>query len=218
MSLTAHEINRKLLHLIALLLPAGIFYIPIYLNTSQMLPVVICGLIFTVIIIIDIIRRNSLKYNSIFILLFGRMMRAREHKKFTGATYIIGSAFICSLLFYKEPHIAFISLSMFILGDAVAAIVGLSIGRIKLLGKSLEGSAACFLVCMFLMLLVFPFLPMLLDAWCGKISFLYAVIISFSITILELFPVKITKKLEIDDNIVVPVIAGIIIYFLFAGI
>ena len=149
-----------------------------------------------------------------FIRLGASMLRKSESHSFTGSTYIFLSAFLCSLLFIDHPHIAAIALSLFILGDAVAALVGISMGRIKIGKKSLEGSAACFFLGMLLFLLVYPQVPLLLDRWQGQVSLALMVIVSLVNTLFELFPLRFGAKLEINDNLSVPLITGTVLLLL----
>jgi dolichol kinase len=99
-------------------------------------------------------------------------------------------------------------LTMFVLGDAVAALVGISMGRIKIGKKSLEGSVACFVMCVALCYALFPFVPGLLDSWHGSVPIVVALTTALVITIFELVPLKILPGLIINDNLAVPVIAG----------
>ncbi len=211
MGLKREEIARKLLHLFALVMPIGIFYFPKW-NFPGYLVALVLGTVLTASIIIEMLRFKFPHVQKLFFTLFGSMLREEETVKTTGSTYVIGAALLCSLLFYKYPHVSFIALTLFILGDGIAAIVGLSIGRIKLVGKkSLEGSLACFILCLALFYGVFPFIPGLLDPWNGKIPVVIAITTSLAITIFELIPLKITPKLIVNDNLAVPVIAGCII-------
>lgn len=210
MGLKREEIARKLLHLFALVMPIGIFYIP-KLNFSWYIPAIILAVVFLGSIIIEMLRFKHPVVQKMFYKLFGTMLREEESIKTTGSTYVVGAALLCSLIFYKQPHISFIVLTLFILGDAIAAIVGLSIGRTKIVGKkSLEGSVACFLLCVVLFIALFPFVPGLLDVWNGKIPFALIVITSLAITVFELIPLKITPKIVINDNLAVPVITGFV--------
>jgi dolichol kinase len=207
-ALRKEEINRKLLHLIALLMPAGIFYLPYLFSLNYAVSVIILGILLVGSVIIEHLRFKNPAVQKLFYAVAGSMLREEEAKSTTGSTYVIGAALLCSLLFYKQPQIAFMVLFMFILGDAVAAIVGMSIGRIKIGKKSLEGSLACFTMCMVLFFTVFPFFPGILNQWGGKIPFMVAVGTSLAITVFELIPLRISKKLIINDNLAVPVIAG----------
>jgi len=214
MSITKQELNRKLLHLLALLMPIGIFYIPVWTGVSNWIPALILFFLVLGSVIMETMRFRYPAFQKIFFLLFGSMLRKEEDEITTGSTYIIGAAFICSILFREEPHISFMSLILFILGDAGAALVGLSIGKIRIGKKSLEGSLACFIICVALFFL-FPVFPLVLDAWGGMAPFPLIIITSFSITFFELVPIKISKNITINDNLIVPVIAGICLKYLY---
>ena len=69
-----------------------------------------------------------------FFNLFGSMMRTQEETQLTGATYIIAGSFICSCISLTSDAFAasaFISLCLFVLGDAAAALCGKAFGRVK---------------------------------------------------------------------------------------
>ena len=128
----------------------------------------------------------------------------------------LGGAFLCawiSILSESFAASSCLALTLFILGDAVAALVGKLIGRIYVGKKTLEGAVACFLSCLLLGYFVFPLLPEFLKKMGGEISFLQAVIIAFSIAILEMFPIKI-GRLRLNDNLYVPVLVTLIAYYI----
>ncbi len=209
MSLTKEEINRKLLHILSgCTIPAGILYIPRIPGVSESLPMIILGVMLILSIVTEYVRFNVPAVQKIFVSLVGTMLRTEEDKKLTGSTYIFASSFICTLLFAKQPHISFMVLNLFILGDAVAAIAGLSIGRIRIGKKSLEGSLACFILCLFLFFAVYPFVPLLLDEWQGRVPVPLIFITALCITVFELIPIRLSKNLILNDNLTVPIIAG----------
>ncbi len=214
MPIKPQELNRKLLHLLALLMPLGIFYIPKLTGISDWTPAVILFFLTLGSITMETLRFRYPAFQKVFFSCFGYMLRKEEDKITTGSTYIIASALICSILFRKMPHISFMVLTLFILGDAAAALIGQSIGRIKIGKKSLEGSLACFIMCLVLFF-IFPELPLLLDVWNGMIPLPLIFITSFAITFFELFPIKITRKITINDNLIVPVIAGFCLKWLY---
>ncbi|MDR0330252.1 MAG: hypothetical protein LBH93_00890 [Chitinispirillales bacterium] len=207
MALRKEEITRKLLHLFALLMPAGIFYLPRY-GVPDAVPIGILAFLVAGSIAVEWLRFRVPAVQKAFYFLFKHLLRKEESSTVTGSTYVMGAALICSLLFINHKHISLMVLTLFILGDAVAAIVGLSVGRIKIGKKSLEGSAACFAMCMALFYALFPRLPWALDAWGGKVPLAIALVSSLSITVFELIPLRITPKLTINDNLAVPVITG----------
>lgn len=214
MALTRQEINRKLLHLFALVMPAGIFYLPKIDGVARWLPAVTLLVVFVGSVIIERLRFRYPAVQKLFHQSFGSMLRSEEKEKVTGSTYIIGAALICSVVFYSQPHISFMTLTMFILGDAVAALVGLSIGRIKIGKKSLEGTLACFALSLLLLKGVFPHVPLLLDVWGGRMPAAIAVAGALSVALFELIPLRVAPRFTINDNLAVPVITGFIMIYM----
>jgi dolichol kinase len=211
--LSSQEISRKLLHLFALLMPVGIYYAPI-LRLPKLFAPAILGTLFLGSIIVEYLRFRVPPIQKVFITLFGSMLRKEESFKVTGSTWIIGAGFLCSILFSATPYISFIALTLFVLGDAAAALVGISIGRIKIGKKSLEGSLACFAACAIIFYVLVPLVPGLLNAWGGKPALLMVIVTALVITIFELVPLKIAPKVVINDNLAVPVIAGYVMLFI----
>jgi dolichol kinase len=215
MVLTKEELNRKLLHVFSgTLIPAGIFYIPMIEGCSSFTPVFVLGFLTAGSVFLEYLRFHNDTVQKFFIAAGSSMLRKSEKNTFTGSTYIFMAAFLCSVIFINHPHIAFIALSLFILGDAIAAIVGISIGKIKIGKKSLEGSAACFILGLLLFFFVYPQVPMLLDSWHGSVPLSLIFIASFSNTIFELFPISL-GKMSINDNLSVPLITGTILLVLY---
>ena len=213
MSLTPEEINRKLLHGIAVVLPAGIFYGPDLLELPFWIPVPIIGGLLVFSLVIETMRFRSAGFGDLFKKWFGSMLRSEEGAKLTGATYVLAGSFLCSLIALQGDAAAsavFLALTLFILGDAAAALVGKAIGRIRVGGKTLEGSVGCFLLCVALALFDFPYFPDFSnpDKW-GSVSLLQALVIAILITVLELFPIRI-GRLTLNDNLYVPVVAAFV--------
>lgn len=212
MAIAREEINRKLLHIVSGCgIPAGILYIPLIPGAPNFLPVLILGLLLVISLLLEIIRFKFPGFQKTYFSLAGSMLRPEEDKKITGATFIFASAFLCALIFCSRPDISAIVLNLFILGDAVAAVVGLSVGRIKIGKKSLEGSLACFCLCFLLFYCLYPHVPLLLDNWGGRAPLVLVFAVSLSITVLELFPLKLTQTVTVNDNLYVPVVSGLLI-------
>jgi dolichol kinase len=205
--LSREEIQRKLLHLFALLMPIGILYAPSWSFHPFIVPGAL-GALFVGSVLVEVIRFKVPFAQALFFKLFGSMLRKEEHFMVTGSTWVIGSAFLCSILFRNHTPIAFMVLFLFILGDAVAALVGIGIGRIRIGKKTLEGSLACFLLCIALFYLLFPHIPGLFDGWNKGVHPVLAITAAFVITLFELVPLRIHPKIVINDNLAVPVIAG----------
>jgi dolichol kinase len=222
MKLRKEEIQRKILHFIfGSIIPLGIFYIPLYAEKMSWnamppwtIPPAILAVCLAGFILIETLRFRVPAIQNIFHKYFGSMLRHEEKKKTTGATYIVASSLLCSVVFKGNPQVSLMALSTFIWGDAVAALVGQSIGRTRIGSKSLEGSLACLVLCVVFFLAVFPHLPYLLDKWNGRIPLALTVIASLGITLMELFPLKI-GKVEVNDNLSVPVIVGTVMILLY---
>lgn len=212
MKLKKEEILRKLLHLIALSMPAGIFYLPQTFNLSKWFPAAVLGIIFFLSLAAELLRFRFIIVQKYFLKFFGSMMRKKEKFSVTGSTYIICSGFLCAVFFVNRPEIAFISLFSFILADAAAALVGIEIGRIKIRGKSIEGSLACFFTAFILLYFLYPEFPFLMENFGGSFSVKTSIQISFIIAMLEFYSVKIFD-FEINDNLYVPVLCGFAVSF-----
>ncbi len=208
MQLPREEIQRKLLHFFALLMPVGILYGPAWSFPNLLMPVLLFVL-FAVSMVIEVFRFRNPFIQKLVFSAFGSMMRKEEQcSKISGSTWVIGAAFLCCILFSNHRSIAFIALTLFIIGDAAAALVGIRFGQIKIGKKSLEGSIACFSVCVVLFYGVLPVVPGVLDEWGGKVSLIAIVAVSLVITVFELIPLRFSRGFTINDNIAVPVIAG----------
>ncbi|PID77787.1 MAG: hypothetical protein CSB21_03575 [Deltaproteobacteria bacterium] len=212
MKLTREELFRKLLHFFALLIPAGIYYVPYIFKLSKWLPAYVLGCLMAVSIFIETARRENSFVQKYFLKFFLIMMRKNEIKSFTGSTYIIASGFICSVVFVNRPEVSFISLFSFILGDAAAAIIGIEFGRIRIRGKSIEGFLACFAVVFLLNFYLFPKLPYIMENFAGAFSLQACFKISFLVSILEFYSIRVFN-IEINDNLYVPVLCGLAILF-----
>ena len=210
--LSKEEVNRKILHVLAVCIPVLIFYSPRSLDISKWEVTIVIFSLLLISFLIEWIRFNNSAFSKIFFVLFGSMMRFEEKKQLTGATYILAGAYICSLISMSSEVASvsvFLCLTLFILGDAVAAIVGKAIGRIKVGDKTVEGGVACFLFCCLLFGIIFPNLPDFINCWAGDISIFQILIISSSIALLELFPVK-WGAWTLNDNLYVPAISSLI--------
>lgn len=205
--ISQEEVYRKLLHLISgTLIPAVIFYLPRF--TGSIYPVIIIsGICFFISLILEWSRFKVSLVQKYFWYFFKNALRKEEEHEITGATYIFASSFLCSVLFQNHLHIAFIVLNLFILGDGAASLVGISLGKIKIKNKTLEGSLACFVLCFIVMKWIYPELPFLLDVYQQNISVLFVFCVAFCITIFELLSFSIFKR-KLNDNLTAPVFSG----------
>ena len=183
--LLAAELKRKSIHLSSIAIP-----IAYYVTPDSLQPVFERVLLALVIVslAIEVFRLNHPRTRHIFRHFFGELIRNHEEVSLLGSTYLLIACLLTIHLFPKP--IAVLALSFLILGDTVAAIVGKSIGRIGLFGKTLEGSLACFLVC-FALTRAIPEIPV-------HVALVGAVVA----TVFELLPVP------LDDNFRIPLSAG----------
>jgi dolichol kinase len=143
-------------------------------------------------------------FKGIFIILFGSLLRRREFSSLTGGSYLMLASLVCMLVFGSgilgtkpgEGRGVFIAaISFLAVGDTVAAIVGLSIGRTKVFRKTLEGTLAGLAACIGVAFLV-SVLPRL------DLPLIIGILGAVSASLVEALPI------EVNDNVVVPVFSG----------
>ena len=195
------------MHLLALAMPLGIFYLPRW-SFPKSTAIIVLALLFVGSVILEMGRFGSPALQSLYFRLFGGLLRKEERVKIAGSTWLVGAAALCAILFYNATYVSCIAISLFVIGDAVAALVGISMGRIKIGRKSLEGSLACFFSGIILSYGLFPLLPGLLDRWGGMPPLPIVLVAAAAVTVFELVPLRITSRITINDNLAVPVIAG----------
>lgn len=193
------ETLRKSIHLGSLVIPFSYRYL---LGFNRRLTFSLLLIALAVSLVIEFHRLWQKSFRKTFNKVFGLILRRHEQKDFTGATYLLFSAMICVAFF--EPYIASCAMAFLSIGDTFAAMIGLSFGKRKFLGmsKSLEGSIACFASCFifgifWLNTATLPYYPFL--AFGGAIA----------ATVAEL------GRLPLDDNLKVPLGAGIIMTLLY---
>lgn len=119
-------------------------------------------------------------------------LKERERRGLTGASYLLFAALTVFLFF--DPKVAVLSLLYLTIGDPAAAFVGSRLGRRKLWGKSLEGTAALISVNL---ILAFSFSHFL------GINLIAAVCAVLVAAIIEGLP------LPLDDNLAIPPAAAL---------
>jgi dolichol kinase len=166
---TGVEIKRKIVHLATLIVPVG------YAMTSEETVILFLIPFFLALLSVDLLRHLHPGVASLFRkYFFGRVLREEEKPAFMGATYFI---------------------LILIVSDTAAALVGKGIGRIRIFGKTLEGSTA-FLITSLVIVWVYP----RLDRFSGSLAALGA-------TLIEMLPIK------LNDNLSIPLVAGAIMFF-----
>jgi len=192
------ELMRKAIHLSSLWIPAAIYFMPKFI----LIPILLIILIGNILLEYGNFKRYPWARKS-FGILFFRTLRnketSREHFQFTGAIYVLVSSLLCMCLFDKA--IAAIALTVMLISDSAAALVGRSIGKIKIYkNKTLEGTSAFFFSALIINLLFYQVYPFGLKS----------VIACLVATLAEVFE----DKIEIDDNLSVPIFMSAVLAFL----
>ena len=132
------ELTRKALHMAWAVVPIGYA-----LGVRRDIVIAGLGLACTIAVIIEIARGRSARFHALFQRGTGLLLREHEHRRWSGATWLLLSFLLSVLIFEQATAIA--AMWAVAVGDAAAAIVGRTIGRhhIGRSAKSIEGSIAC---------------------------------------------------------------------------
>jgi len=164
------EIKRKLFHLLTLIYVFGYWYLP------RRTVLIGMGITIFVAFMIEVVRLSHHKINRLVLLL--GVHRKSEENNLSGLLWTLSGAFF-TMYFFENPqmpmtrNIVFTSLMWTSIGDTAAALVGISIGRIKIGTKSLEGSTAYFLTALAVGYFLLPW-PVFL--WGALLSAFFEVI------------------------------------------
>ena len=182
------HIGRKLYHLFG-----GLSLLPLYYLLGRRNALVCYGLLFLVVLAVDITRLRVPAFNQFIQTRLSSFIRKNEANKITGtAPYVLGIGL--TLLFYRTD-IATAAICFLAFGDVAATTVGERYGRTKIVGdKSLEGTLA-FAVIAIASGLALPLVGVhLAPGLIAAGSFVAAGV--------ELVP------LRVNDNLVIPVVSG----------
>lgn len=173
-----------------------------YLQKSH--AVMLFGVLLAAVLFYEKMRREESAVAAFLDKLFGKIVRPQEKDKLTGATYIILAAFLVVLLFDKT--IAVTSLSIMIIADSFAAIVGKFFGKTIVYNKTIEGSAA------FLFSAVLIIMVLFFTSYDTQHFLIAGLVASLVGTIAEL----ISSKVNINDNILVTLSVAFSMQLMFA--
>ncbi|MEO0021386.1 MAG: hypothetical protein ABIK48_04360 [candidate division WOR-3 bacterium] len=149
----------------------------------------------TIFLVIDLLRLRLNPFKDIFIILFGSLLRRKEFSSLTGGSYLMVASLVCMLLFGNNRGVFIAAISFLAIGDTVAAIVGLSIGKIRIFRKTVEGTLAGLAACIGVAYLI-SVLPNI------DLPLLVGIIGAVSAAVVEALP------FEINDNVVIPMFSG----------
>ena len=180
------EIYRKFIHLSSSVMALALWYfgketfLPWLIGVAIILPLLDYGRHH-----IDLLRRIYTYFFTIF-------TRPIEYRNLSGASWVVIGAALTTLIFNENT--AIIGLLVLSLADSAAAIIGLKFGKTYLFNKSLEGSAAFFIVAF---LIVFYLSPAF---------FLINLITVLAATAVELF-----STARMNDNLFIPLVTAFIL-------
>ena len=184
------EISRKVIHIFNIIIP--LFHIYILKDTIDMIIFLSAMVIFC--FFIEIFRSQSSFISKFFEKYLFFMMRSFEKQgSLTGSTWVFVGALI-TIILIPQPF-SLLALFFLAFGDTLAALVGMKFPFIRIGNKTLSGSLACFITCLFI--------GIILDF---EISLEIIFIGAFTATIAELISIK------INDNISIPVFSGCAMY------
>lgn len=193
-SIPKDEIKRKGFHMLSLIYVFGYWYLPEN--------IVVWGLAIAIAIvsILEILRFNAPWFNIFFVRRFKGFYRKEEARKVSGLIGTLSGALIAILLF-PNKHMVFASFLYLSFGDSLAAIVGRTIGKHKIIGgKSIEGSMACLIACFAAGLFIF--------------NWKFALAGAFIATIVEAVPWKINDNfwMQIVNAGLLTLLAGAMVW------
>jgi dolichol kinase len=135
------EVYRKLIHIASIALPLLVWVVPREVALAVLVPAALVALL------VEALRLSLRGPRYHFLSRTRTLLRHRERRRLTGATYM-ALAYALALVFFATP-VAVLAMLYNGLGDAAAALVGRRWGRHRLgSGKSVEGAAAAFTVCL----------------------------------------------------------------------
>lgn len=192
------HIARKIWHVSGVGIALWLFYILPYdvsLGLISALSIILVSL--------DMIRLKSPVFKKVVVKMMGLFMRQEELNKPTGLSFMCIGFWLLILLFDRQ--IAIMTLLFVMLGDPVAAYIGIKYGEDKIGDKSVQGFLACFVVCLVISL-IYLYVNDFNSARLLYVSLLAALFASTS----ELIQIP-----KIDDNLSMPVICGFLLTILF---
>lgn len=187
------EIGRKTLHLLALVIPLGMWLL------GMPAALYVLGVCATIAVAADVTRAVSPVFNEWIRWIFGPLMRKKELPEtgtgiiLNGATCVLVGALLLALIFPLRVAVPVLTMTM--LADAAAALVGRGLGRHTWgkLSATVEGSAA-FVVTGVTVMALFP-----------ALAFVPAAASVLVAAVVEALP------LPVNDNIRVPLVAAAVL-------
>jgi phytol kinase len=184
------ELARKGIHLLSILVPFCYSFWDQTIMLILLIPLTI------LVVTIDLLMKWESRLFSFVSFIFGRILRQHEIDKkwtLTGASWVLISGCINIILFHKI--IAITGLSVLVISDTSAALIGKKFGRHPMFGKSLEGTLAFIITALIAVLFIGFYCD--LGVWFYVFGLIGAVLACFC----ELY----SKRIGIDDNLSIPI-------------
>jgi dolichol kinase len=185
------EAQRKAIHVGSIILPLGLLY--------EWLPwprdhagwrLLLLSLVL-VAVALDVLRIQDDRARRFFRQFFGELIREHERFNLLGSTYLLLAALLAVEIFPRP--VAAAALGFTVLGDAMAAMVGKAVGRVRLFNKTLEGGLAGLAAC----LAWASFL-----ALAGHLPWGAVLVGALVASLVEILPIP------LDDNLAITLAAG----------
>ncbi len=189
------EITRKSLHVSSLWMVVVIYFVDKETAIS-LFTGLLCLFFFA-----EYLRMTHKKTALLATKIFGDIMRPHEKQAgfklsaLSGSFYFLLAVLLSVFIFPKEIAIA--SIIIMILADTLAAIVGKSLGKHKILDKTLEGCLA------------FLMTSIIILYYYGQLTYYEIGLTALLLTLIEL----ISNKFSINDNLSITLCAGSLIWF-----
>lgn len=195
---------RRMFHMFSGVL---MVFIGIQLDNRRLSLILLGGVLLTT-LLIEGVRLLSPRINAGCASLFRGIMRRGEDRHVSGIAYYMAGCFVCYL--FLPPSIAYLAILFLAFGDPIASLAGVTLGHRRLRDsvKTVEGSAACFLVCG----IITAFMSIVVYRWDHSWDqvLLVSVLGGVSGTLGELMP------LRTDDNLAMPVVSGALMWLIFS--
>lgn len=183
----ADEIRRKIFHMLIVIYIVAYWYLPKIFVLQALLFVIV------LVAIGEAIRLNTPAINQWLLDFLGGVHRKEEANQISGLLWTISGSFFTMLIF-PDKRVVMVSLLYLAFGDAFAALIGRHHGKNKIIkNKTIEGSLACFVVCLIIGLF---FLDWRLAVWGALLA-----------TSIEIIP------WPLNDNFWMPLISAIVLTF-----
>jgi glycerol-3-phosphate acyltransferase PlsY len=184
------EINWRLY-----LRPFALLLVFCLLQAEKTQALTLIGSVACFFILLDLIRLFSKGVNVFLFTKVKDLYKDKEYKKFSSITLFLVAVFLIGLLF--EKHLASVAITFLIFGDFFSKFYGIYFGRVRLFGKTFEGSLAHFTICLIVGYVFSHFF---------SIPILVYVTGAFAASFVEVLP------LGVNDNFSVGIIGAAVMY------